>query len=217
MSNLPAVLRNLIRLALLVALIFAAVRLIQWAHGLMLQADAGGSGLSHLMIGPLLLAYSIMLALPCVPGIEVGLALMMIEGSWVAPAVYAATLLGLLLAYLVGRRVPDAALERLFRDFGLRRAAEWLARIAPLDSEERLGLPQSGLPSWLAPAARLRYVLLAVLINLPGNIALGGGGGLLLFAGLSRLFSPLPLILTLVVAISPVPLAIWFMGYGGMG
>ena len=53
-------------------------------------------------------------------------------------------------------------------------------------------------------------------INVPGNIALGGGGGLLLFAGLSRLFAPLPLLVTLIVAISPVPVAVWFMGYDGM-
>ena len=220
MSDAPPVrapwLRNLIRLVLLFALVFAAIRLIGWAHGLMPQADAGGAGLSPYIIGGLLLAYAIMLALPYVPGIEVGLALMMVEGSWVAPAVYGATLAGLMLAYGVGRLVSYGALEQTFRDLRLTRAADGIARIAPLDQGARLMLLQSALPRWLAAAAPLRYLVLAVLINVPGNIALGGGGGLLLFAGLSRLFAPLPLLVTLIVAISPVPVAVWFMGYDGM-
>ncbi len=208
--------RNLARLIVIIALVWGAMRLIGWAHGLMPQADAGGAGLSAMVIAGLLLAYAIMLALPYVPGIEVGLALMMIEGSWVAPAVYGATVLGLMLAFIGGRLVPYGALARLFRDLGLVRAADAIAQVAPLTEAERLALLQSGLPRWLAPVARWRYVVLAVLINLPGNIALGGGGGLLLFAGLSRVFAPVPLVLTLIVAISPVPLAIWFLGYGGM-
>ena len=209
-------LRNLIRLAAIGLLVFAVVRLSQWAHGMMPQVDAGGTGLSFWIIGGMLLAYAILLALPFVPGIEIGLALMMIEGSWVAPAVYGATLLGLMLAFGVGRLMPYHAIEQALRDFRLVRAADMVARIAPLGQAERLALLQRGVPRWLAPVAPLRYLVLAVLINLPGNIALGGGGGLLLYAGLSRLFAPLPLVLTLMVAISPVPLAVWFMGYGGM-
>ena len=209
-----AIWRNLIRLVLLLALVWAAMQLIRWAHGLLPLADAGGAGLSGWLIFGLACAYAVMLALPYVPGIEVGIALLMIGGSWVAPMVWAATVAGLLLAYGVGRWVPDRVLERLFRDLGLRRAADSLARIAPLDPAARLAVLRAGLPGWLGPhLANGRYVLLAVLINLPGNIALGGGGGLLLFAGLSRLFAPWPTLLTVTLAVSPVPLAVWFLGY----
>lgn len=209
-------LRNLIRLAVIGLLVYGAVRISQWAHAMMPLVDAGATGLSPLVICGMLLAYAILLALPFVPGIEVGLALLMIEGAWVAPAVYGATLSGLMLAYAVGWLLPYPVIERVLRDCRLIRAADIVARIAPLDAAARLNLLHSALPRWLAPVAPLRYLMLAVLINLPGNIALGGGGGLLLYAGLSRLFAPVPLLLTLVVAVSPVPLAVWFLGYGGM-
>ncbi len=215
MTPLPA-LRNLIRLTLIGVLVYAAIRVSQWAHAMMPLVDAGAIGLSPLVICGMLLAYAILLALPFVPGIEVGLALLMIEGSWVAPAVYGATLGGLLLAYAVGCLIPFGVMERTLRDCRLARAADIVARIAPLDPAARLALLHSGLPRWIAPVAPLRYLVLAVLINLPGNIALGGGGGLLLYAGLSRLFAPLPLLLTLMVAVAPLPLAVWFLGYGGM-
>jgi hypothetical protein len=216
MILIPPFLRNLIRLSLIGLLVYAAVRLSQWAHAMMPLVDAGATGLSPVVICGMLLAYAILLALPFVPGIEVGLALLMIEGAWVAPAVYGATLFGLMLAFAVGWVLPYPVIERLLRDCRLNRAADIVAHIAPLEAAERLHLLQSAVPRWLAPVAPLRYVVLAVLINLPGNIALGGGGGLLFYAGLSRLFAPLPLLVTLVVAVSPVPLAVWFLGYDGM-
>lgn len=39
----------------------------------------------------------------------------------------------------------------------------------------------------------MRYVALAVLLNIPGNVVIGGGGGIAFAAGMTRLFSfPLP-------------------------
>jgi hypothetical protein len=72
---------------------------------------------------------------------------------------------------------------------------------------------QDAAPRWVGKwVIGHRYILLAILINLPGNSFVGGGGGILLIAGLSRLFSYPAVLLTLVVATAPVPLAVWMFG-----
>lgn len=217
MTSILPLLRIMLRFALIGSLVYGAIRLSQWAHSVMPLVDAGGQGLSPVLIGCMLLAFSLLLALPFVPGIEVAMALLMLEGAWVAPALYGATLAGLFLAYAVGRSLPYPVIEQALRDCGLKRAADQVAQIAPLNEAQRLARLQSALPGWLSFLAPARYLALGVLINLPGNIALGGGGGLLLYAGLSRVFAPLPLLVTLMIAVSPVPLAVWFLGYDGIG
>jgi hypothetical protein len=52
-----------------------------------------------------------------------------------------------------------------------------------------------------------------VLINLPGNMLVGGGGGIALVAGMTRLFSWPAFLLTVAVAVAPVPLLIYFAQY----
>jgi len=49
-------------------------------------------------------------------------------------------------------------------------------------------------------------------VNLPGNILIGGGGGISLIAGASRLFSLPGFLTTIALAVSPLPLAILFFG-----
>ena len=61
-------------------------------------------------------------------------------------------------------------------------------------------------------AIRYRYVALAVAVNTPGNSIIGGGGGIMLMAGLSGIFSPLATVSTIAIAVSPVPLAMVFLG-----
>ena len=60
---------------------------------------------------------------------------------------------------------------------------------------------------------RQRYLALALLLNMPGNFVLGGGGGIAMMAGLSRVFSPPLFLLMTMLAVAPVPLAVaWFGG-----
>jgi len=58
---------------------------------------------------------------------------------------------------------------------------------------------------------RHRFLALMVALNLPGN-ALVGGGGIGLMAGSSRLFAFPKFILTVAVAVSPVPLMVMISG-----
>jgi len=49
-------------------------------------------------------------------------------------------------------------------------------------------------------------------VNMPGNSIIGGGGGIMIVAGLSGIFTPLATFVTVVIAVSPVPLAVIFLG-----
>lgn len=202
------------------ALRLAAVAAVVWgAHlgiDLVLRvAPAEAGGLRAGMLAGLLMVYAVLIAVPFVPGIEVGLALMAIEGPGVAPAIYLATVGGLALAYAAGERVPLRQLQRLAAELGLRRAGGFIAAADRMDRDQRLEALRARAPAWLRPVlVRYRYLLIGLLVNLPGNAVIGGGGGILALAGLSRLFRPLPTLLMLLVAVAPVPAAFWLWGDG---
>ncbi|PKP70679.1 MAG: hypothetical protein CVT82_05920 [Alphaproteobacteria bacterium HGW-Alphaproteobacteria-4] len=200
--------RTLWRVALIVAAVYAIHLMIGWATEATQTQASGGLRAGVLVL--LLLAYALLIATPFVPGVEVGLSLLALEGAWIAPFVYLGTNAGLMLAYLVGERLPYARLERLLSDLRLRRAGDLLQRLAPLGREARLELLREKLPRWCAPlVSRFRYLVIALAVNLPGNSIIGGGGGILFVAGLSRLFRPWAVAGTIALAVAPVPLMIW--------
>ena len=77
---------------------------------------------------------------------------------------------------------------------------------------------EDSVPRWARRwVLRRRYLVLALLVNLPGNSLIGGGGGILLAAGLSRLFQPVAVALTMLLATAPLPLAVMLIGPGILG
>lgn len=202
------------RIALLLALLFLGNRVFtsvaDW-FGMTLVPESG-----DLMYGAILLAlaaYVLLTAIPFVPGVEIGLTMMMALGGAYAPVVYLATAVSLTLAYLVGRLIPPATLSRGLLAIGLKRAAAFVTETAGMSDQELRERLLSASTSRVAQGIlRYRYVALALAINAPGNVVLGGGGGLAMMAGLSRLFAPLPFFLTVLVAILPVPL-LFFLGH----
>jgi hypothetical protein len=197
-------------LALVVALTWVSHQLRDALEMEMLPTDGPGMRQTILLAT---LAYVVLLALPFVPGAEIGLALLACFGASVAPLVYAATVAAMLLAFAAGRALPVARLEQGLRGLRLRRAADLVARMAPLPREARLAmLMERAPPRLLALALRHRYLALALAVNLPGNAVIGGGGGIMLMAGLSGLFAPLPTLLAVALAVAPVPLAVLLMG-----
>lgn len=164
-----------------------------------------------LMFG--MLAYVGLLALPFVPGAEIGLALLTAFGAAIAPLVYVATVLAMMLSYTVGRVLPIMAVASVLATLRMRRAADLVTRAAPLSPDDRLALLLEGAPPrTVGLALRHRYLALALAVNLPGNAVIGGGGGIALIAGLSGIFAPLPMFLTLALAVSPVPVAVLLLG-----
>lgn len=114
--------------------------------------------------------YALVLALPFVPAMELGLLIMVVFGEWGAVGAWLATVFGLNLAYGLALAWPHTrTLDRQRLPRPLRRLMQQPGR--------RLSL---SLPS---------AVTLALLLNLPGNTALGGGGGISMLYGAGRILS----------------------------
>ncbi len=176
------------------------------------ESDAAARAMTGLII-TVMIGYAILLAIPFIPGVEIGIAILVLEGASAAPMVYLATVGGLLLAFSIGQYAPLERLIQLCIDLRLLRIARLLERIALTPREDRLNAMQDRLPRWLAPLlCDYRYVTLGLAINMPGNIALGGGGGIMMAGGLSRLFQTRFAILTVILATLPIPLSVWLLG-----
>jgi len=146
------------------------------------------------MVWAALLAYVLAMALPFVPGIEIGLALMMLLGEEGIVLVYAATQLALALSFVLGRWVPARQVAAAFRWLGMHRAARLLQSQPPTSLVDRAG--------WLGRHAGLA---LAVALNLPGNAVIGGAGGIGMLAGMSRAIPAWRYVLLVAAATTPVP------------
>jgi len=159
--------------------------------------------------------YATLLAVPFVPGVEIGVALMAMLGPRIALLVYLCTLAGLSLSFILGRLIPVKALIHLAKELKLDRTRGLLEDIEPLDNKERLDFLIGRAPKRMLPMLlRYRYLALAAALNIPGNYIIGGGGGIALFAGVSRLFSVTGFFVTIILAVSPVPIAVMIFGTG---
>lgn len=206
--------RLALQFAVLLALVAAATLLAHEVRdALDLQLRPSNEQMVHrtIMIGAA--AYVVLLAFPFVPGAEIGLALLATFGAAIAPLIYVCTVCSMMLAFALGRFVPLETLEALLRVLKLRKASALVARAAPLSPEDRLKLLLEGSSRRaLRLALRYRYLALALAVNTPGNSVIGGGGGIMMMAGLSGVFSPLATALVVFLAVSPVPVAVYFFG-----
>ena len=180
----------------------------------MVPSSPTGSVMLDRLMFPALFVYVLATSIPFVPGAEIGLALLVAAGTAVAVFVYLATLLALILAYSVGRFLPPHILARGFKSLGLTRAGDFVEEMAPLTSEERMDWIVARAPKRAVPMLlRNRYIAFGILINLPGNTFLGGGGGLSMAAGMSGLFSFVPFLITIALAAAPIPVLFLTLGY----
>ncbi len=203
-----------LRVALLVCLLLLAT----WAahlvrEALNLEIRPSNEQQVHRVIMLGAAAYVGLLALPFVPGAEIGLAMLASFGARIAPLIYAWTIGSMMLAFTIGRFLPIAMLERLLSFLRMRRAAALVARAAPLSPEERIALLLEGQSKRaLSFCLKYRFVAIALAVNTPGNSIIGGGGGIMMLAGMSGIFAPVPTLVTVAVAVSPVPLAVMLLG-----
>lgn len=162
--DLPPLRRSLwrtgLRIVAILALAYGAhlllYRVMTWTEAL-----PPGTGLAWrvAILGGVLLVYALLIAIPFVPGIEVGFSLIMMRGADVAWYVYFATCGGLILAYLAGRFLPYAWLHRAFLDLRLTRACRMLDDLQPLAPDMRLAVMRARLPGTLGDlTVRWRYL-----------------------------------------------------------
>ncbi len=157
--------------------------------------------------------YSVFMVIPFVPGAEIGLMLMAAPGPTIAIMVYVCTIAGLSPGFLAGRLIPVSILASVVDDLGLNHAGKRLRVIEAMTDRERMMLLVDKAPKRFVPdLLRYRYVALAIAINVPGNVIVGGGGGIALFAGVSRRFSLTGYLLTIAIAVAPIPLAVSLFG-----
>ncbi|AML53034.1 hypothetical protein [Falsihalocynthiibacter arcticus] len=87
-----------------------------------------------------------------------------------------------------------------------------------MSGEDQLQLVHQNLPKWMpSTVIHYRYVSLVLLLNLPGNAVIGDGGGLALIAGFSGLYAPRSTVLAWALAISPVPIIVYFLDFNPLG
>lgn len=203
--------RNLIRVGVIALSVVLLHQLMVWAEAV---GPAEATNLSMPLITlAALVVYALLVAVPFMPGIEIGISLLVMKGAEAAPFVWLATCIGLALAFLAGRFMPHHWLSGLMRDLRLGRAASYIDNMHDLPAEARLDALTQRLPGKLGAAiARWRYVAIALLFNLPGNSVIGGGGGIAMAAGLTGVYRVVAMLLTIMFAVSPVPLLVMWLG-----
>jgi hypothetical protein len=213
-SDAPSIFRLVLwvalRLAAIVAVVFLAMYLADLAKTALHidTTDLSDPGTRRaILIGAL--AYILLTAIPFVPGAEIGMMMLTVFGAAVAPLIYVATIISLCLAFAVGWCVPASVTAAILARLRLRKAATMVTQINALPRADRMAFLTDQITDPRARVlARYRFVALALLINLPGSVIIGGGGGIALVAGLSRLFNPLGFLITILIAVLPVPLTI---------
>ena len=159
------------------------------------------------------IAYTLLMVIPFTPAIEVGIGLMLFMGSTGAVVAYVCTLIALSISFFIGRVVPPRVICQFFRWLHLTKASGLIAELEPLRHQERLELLHAKAPSKLTPfLLRHRYLAIAIVLNLPGNALIGGGGGIGLVAGMGKIINFRAYIAVVAVAIAPLPL--WFYLHG---
>ena len=146
--------------------------------------------------------YILLLSLPFVPGVELGILLMCAFGKEGIVFVYISTVIGLVTAFLMGRMLPKKWVESQSRKLGY-------SPFSGSRSDEIMIL----LDRFFRNEKRLRtlflnyrYLVIGLLLNMPGTYILGGGGGISFACGMSRNISLKSFLLTVVLGVSPVPL-----------
>ena len=204
----------IVKILLFVCVIILGSFLSTWVmEGLDFEITPVNEPTVHRVILISMLAYALLMAMPFVPGAEIGLGVMMILGPKIVPLVYICTLASLFFSFVIGRLIPDKLLINFLHDIHLRKASLMLAELEGLTSQKRFDLLLQRAPKKIVPfLLKYRYLALLVIINTPGNIIIGGAGGIAMTAGMSRLFTPVLFLFTISIAVSPIPLFLIFFG-----
>ncbi len=155
------------------------------------------------------IVYVLLLSLPFVPGVELGVLLMCIFGKEGVVFVYVATVSGLSLAFLIGRKLSLKWVGSGLAKIGFVHAECYLENLSGM--LENISVNQKFYHKrFISFLAKHRYPAIGILFNIPGNYLIGGGGGISLACGISRSISWKWFLLTVIVSVLPVPLLVWF-------
>lgn len=146
-------------------------------------------------------------ALPFVPGAEIGFALIFLFGKSIAFLVYVCMVSALTIAYLAGLLVPTKFIADFFVFLGFKKANQLVRDFSSIDANKKLQFLIRKAPHQIVPfLLNHRYLALIILFNLPGNSLIGGGGGIAFTVGMSGLYSFPRYLVTVAIAVAPVPI-----------
>ncbi len=209
--------KRFVRLSIVVAVIVALNCLGTWlGHQVNFQLFPRHDTMLHTLVIIAVAIYILLMATPFMPGIEVGMAVMLLLGYKSASLIYLSTLLALSISYVVGRYFPLKLIKNFLRWLYMHKASDLVDELEPLNQQERLALLNKKAPKKVAPfLLKHRYLTIAAILNLPGNALVGGGGGIGLVVGMSRVVPFYKYFLVVLVSVLPVPLCIYLKGYMG--
>ena len=158
--------------------------------------------------------YILLMTLPFMPGIEVGLALMLFLGAKGVFIVYCCTIIALSISYAIGRKIPPDNFAKVLGWLYLKKAKDLVMQLDNMPRNMRAEYLQQKAPNKIAPyLLKHRYLTIAALLNLPCNALIGGGGGIGLISGMSGIVSYPRYVLLIALAISPVPITIMLKSF----
>jgi hypothetical protein len=134
-------------------------------------------------------------------------------GGKSALLIYMSTLIALSISYMIGKYFPLHLVHKLLKWLYLNKASELIRQLEPLAPSQRLEFLYVKSPAKYVPyLLKYRYAAIVLALNLPGNALIGGGGGIGLIVGMSRLIPFPKYIFVVSVAVAPVPLFVYFLG-----
>jgi len=211
--NIPGAIDQKFRIAGFVTLVLLLCGLGIWiSQYLFSQVWPLDMAQTNLVIGMLLLIYAICMMLPFMPAIELGLVLLAMLDIQGVIMLYGITVVALSISFAVGQLVPIQVLARLFHFLHFRRAAELVKVAGSYGEQEQVERLIQHSPRRLVPfLLRHRYGVFGVAVNTPGNVLLGGAGGIAMISGISRLFNFGSFVLMVMIAVSPLPVIVILM------
>jgi hypothetical protein len=166
----------------------------------------------HLFIGALVLIYAICVILPFMPAIELGLILLAMLDIQGILMLYLVTVFSLSISYTIGSLVPGQVLKRLFQFLHFYKAADLLCARGECNEKQQINRFLEHAPKRLIPfLLHHRYCVFGVAVNTPGNMLLGGAGGIAMMSGVSRLFNFRTFVLAVMISVLPLPVIVILM------
>lgn len=162
---------------------------------------------AQMLIGSLILVYAVCMMLPFMPAIELGLLLLAMLDIQGVVWLYLVTVVALTASYGIGRLIPVSMLKKVFEYLHFHRASDLLCCAGECGEKEQINRFIEQAPKRLIPfLLRHRYCVFAVAINTPGNMIIGGAGGIAMMSGFSRIYGFGRFVLTVLIAVSPLPI-----------
>ena len=128
--------RGILKLCLFVLIVVSANHFSSYVvEALELEIRPSNEDFVHRMTMLAATAYAILIAVPFVPGVEIGLALIAMLGPRIVFLVYVCTVIGLCAAFAVGRIASLNWLAGLLEGLGLTKGGALVRRIEPMGQD----------------------------------------------------------------------------------